>query len=136
MHPYGVVIQPTGGNAVQNDQQHIYNRTQHPGIGDKTQQTCDEYDQDNTTGQKHGIDNTRQGSRNKKATTGRHDYDSVSIGEQEKHHGSRAPSSQENIYHVLEGPTEDNSSGTTAAEDMYSTPMMLLNSPQWFVTLA
>ena len=38
MHPYDVVTQPTGGNAVPNDQQHIYDRTQHPGIGDKTQQ--------------------------------------------------------------------------------------------------
>ena len=60
MHPYDVVTQPTGGNAVPNDQQHIYDRTQHPSIGDKTQQTRDEYNQDNTTdrGQYEHVDNT------------------------------------------------------------------------------
>ena len=124
MHPYDAVTQPTGGNAVPNDQQHIYDRTQHPGITDTTQQTHGEYHQDNTTdrGQYERLDNTRQGSRKKEARSEGHDYDSVSITEQEKHHGSGSPSSQENLYHVLEGPTQENSSTTTAAEDMYSTP--------------
>ena len=126
MHTHDVVIQPTGGSTGLNDQQHISNRTQCSGIGDKTQQTRDEYNQDETTGQKHGID---KGSRNKEAATGRHDYDSVSIGEQEKHHGSRVPSSQENIYHVLEDPTEENGGATTAAEDMYSTPNFSSKGP-------
>ena len=124
MHTYDVVTRPTGGNTGPNEQQHIHDRTQHPGIGDKTQQTHDEYNQDNTTGrgQYEHLDNARQGSREKEARSEGHDYDSISITEQEKHHGSGTLSSQENIYHVLEGPTEENSSGTTAAEDMYSTP--------------
>ena len=131
MHPYDVVTQPTGGNAVPNDQQHIYDRTQHPSIRDTTQQTRDKYNQDNTTDrdQYERLDNTRQGNRNKEARSEGHDYDSVSIGEQEKHHGSGAPSSQENLYHVLEGPTEENSSATTAAEDMYSTPNFSSKGP-------
>ena len=59
MYTYDIVIQPTGGNAVPNDQQHIYDRTQHPGIGDKTQQTHDECNQGNTTdrGQYEHVDN-------------------------------------------------------------------------------
>ena len=126
MHPYDVVTQPTGGNTGLNEQQHISDRTQHPGIGDKTQRTRDECNQDNTTGQKHDIDNSRKGSRNKEAMTGRHDYDSVSVRE---HHGTRTPSSQENLYHVLEGPTQENSSATTAAEDMYSTPNFSSKGP-------
>ena len=124
MHPYDVVARPTGGNAVPNDQQHIYDRTQHTNITDKTQQTYGEYHQDNTTGrgQYERLDNTRQGSKNKEARSEGHDYDSVSITEQEKHHGTGTLSSQENLHHILEGPTEENSSATTAAEDMYSTP--------------
>ena len=126
MHPYDVVAQPTGGNAVPNDQQHIYDKTQHPGITNKTQQTHGEYNQDSTTGHSRYecLDSSRQGSRKnyKEARSEGHDYDSVSITEQEKHHRSGTPSSQENFYHVLEGPTEENSSATTAAEDMYSTP--------------
>ena len=124
MHPYDGVTQPTGGNAVPNDQQHISNRTQHPAIGDTTQQTHNEYNQDNTTdrGQYEHLDNTRQGSRNKEARSEGHDYDSVSITEQEKHHGTGTLSSQENLYHVLEGPTEETSSAPTAAEDIYFTP--------------
>ena len=132
MHPYDVVTQPTGGNAVPNDQQHIYDRTQHPSIRDKTQQTRDEYNQDKTTGrgQYEHLDNTRQGSRKKEARSEGHDYyDSVSITEQEKHHGTGTPSSQENLYHVLEGPTEENSSATTATEDMYSTPNFSSKGP-------
>ena len=131
MHPYDVVTQPTGGNAVPNDQQHIYNRTQHPSIRDTTQQTRAEYNQDNTTdrGQYERLDNTRQGNRMKEARSEGHDCDSVSITEQEKHHGSGAPSSQENLYHVLEGPTEENSSATTAAEEMYSTPNFSSKGP-------
>ena len=124
MHPYDVVAQPTGGNGVPNDQQHIYDRTQHPGITNKTQQTHGEYNQDSTTGhsQYECLDSSRQGSRKKEARSEGHDYDSISITEREKHHGSGTPSSQENLYHVLEGPTEENSSATTVAEDMYSTP--------------
>ena len=123
MHQYDVA-QPTGGNGVPNYQQHIYDKTQHPGITDKTQQTHGEYNQDSTTGhsQCECLDSTRQGSINKEARSEGHDYDSISITEQEKHHGSGTPSSQENLYHVLEGPTEENSSATTTAEDMYSTP--------------
>jgi len=124
MHQYDVVAQPTGGNAVPNDQQHIYDRTQHLGITNKAQQTHGEYNQDSTTDHNRYecLDSTRQGSRNKEARSEGHDYDSVSITEREKHHGSGTPSSQENLYHVLEGPTEENSSASTAAEDMYSTP--------------
>ena len=124
MHQYDVVAQPTGGKAVPNDQQHIYDRTQHPRITNKTQQTHGECNQDSTTGhsQYECLDSNRQGSRNKEARSERHDYDSISITEREKHHGSGTPSSQENLYHVLEGPTEENGSATTAAEDMYSTP--------------
>ena len=47
LHTYDVVVQPVGGEAVPNDQQHIYHRTQHTNIVDKTQQTCDEYHQEN-----------------------------------------------------------------------------------------
>ena len=124
MHPYDVVAQPTGGNGIPNDQQHIYDRTQHPGTTNKTQQTHGEYNQDSTTGRSgyECLDSSRQGSRNKEARSEGHDYDSISITEREKHHGSGTPSSQENLYYVLEGPTEENSSATTVAEDMYSTP--------------
>ena len=124
MHQYDVVAQPTGGNTVPNDQQHIYDRTQHPSTTDKAQQTHGEYNQDRTTGHSRYecLDSTRQGSRKKEARSEGHDYDLISITERGKHHGSGTPSSQENLYHVLEGPTEENSSATTAAEDMYSTP--------------
>ena len=124
MHQYDVA-QPIRGNGVPNDQQHIYDKTQHPSITDTTQQTHGEYNQDSTTGHSQYeclSDSTKQGSRNKEARSEGHDYDSVSITEQEKHHGSGTPSSQENLYYVLEGPTEENSSATTAAEDMYSIP--------------
>ena len=122
MHQYDVVAQPTGCNAVPNDQQHIYDRTQHP--TNKTQQTHGEYNQDSTTGRSgyECLDSSRQGSRKKEVRSEGHDYDSISITEREKYHGSGTLSSQENLYHVLEGPTEENSSATTAAEDMYSTP--------------
>ena len=124
MHQYDVVAQPTGGDGVPNYQQHIYDRTQHPAITNKTQQTLGEYNQDSTTGlsRYECLDSSRQGSRKKEARSEGHDYDSVSITEREKYHGSGTLSSQENLYHVLEGPTEENSSATTAAEDMYSTP--------------
>ena len=124
MHLYDVVAQPTGGNGVPNYQQHIYDKTQHPGITDKARQTHGEYNQDSTTGRSRYecLDSSRQGSRKKEARSEGHDYDSISITEREKYHGSGTPSSQENLYHVLEGPTEENSSATTAAEDMYSTP--------------
>ena len=137
MHQYDVVAQPTGGNTVPNDQQHIYDRTQHPAITSKTQQTHGEYNQDSTTGRSgyECLDSSRQGSRKKKARSEGHDYDSVSITEREKYHGSGTPSSQENLYHILEGPTEENSSATTAAEDMYSTPnISLKGQPQTPVT--
>ena len=61
MHTYDAVAQPTVvHNTGLNEQQHIYDRTQHPGIGDKTQQTRDECNQGNTTdrGQYEHVDNT------------------------------------------------------------------------------
>ena len=66
MHTYDAVAQPTVvRNTGLNEQQHIYNKTKHPSIGEKTQRTCDEYNQDNTIdrGQYEHVDNTRQGSK-------------------------------------------------------------------------
>ena len=95
MHQYDVA-QPTGGNGVPNDQQHIYDRTQHPSTTDKAQQTHGGYHHDNTTGHSRYecLDSSRQESRNKEARSEGHDYDSISITEREKHHGSGTPSSQ------------------------------------------
>ena len=62
LHTYAVVAQPMGGETVPNDQQRISHRTQHTThIVDETQQTHDEYHQENTTGQEYEhLHNTRQ----------------------------------------------------------------------------
>ena len=122
LHTYDVVTQPMRDENGSNDQQHIYDRTQHPGIVDKTEQTHDEYHQENTTTQEYEhLHNTRQRSRREEARGRQHDYEQVSTGEQ---NGSKILPSHENVYHVLDGPIEVSISRafTTTTADMYSTP--------------
>ena len=119
LHTYDVVTQPMRDETGPNDQQHCYDRTQHTNIVDTTEQTHDEYHQDNTTTQ--DLHNTRQRSRREEARGRTHDYEHVSTGEQ---NGSKTHPSDENLYHVLDGPIEVSSSRafTTTTADMYSTP--------------
>ena len=122
LHTYDVVTQPMRDETGANDQQHIYDRTQHTNTVDKTEQTHDEYHQDSTTTQEYKhLHNTRQRSRREEARGRQHDYEQVSTGEQ---NGSKTPPSHENLYHVLDGPIEVNSSRafTTTTADTYSTP--------------
>ena len=122
LHTYDVVAQPMGGETVPNDQQHISHRTQHTNIVDTTQQTHDEYHQENTTGQEyeHPL-NTRQRSKREEVRSRKHDYKQVSTGEQNE---SETLPSHENLYRVLEGPIEVSSTRalTTTTADMYSMP--------------
>ena len=128
LHTYDVVVQPVGGETVPNDQQHIYHRTQHTNIVDKTQQTCDEYHQENTTTQEYEHPhNARQRSRREEARSRKHDYEQVSTGEQNE---SETLSSH---VRVLEGQIEVSSIRplTTTTADMYSTPnFSLKETPQ------
>ena len=108
-----------------NDQQHIYDRTQHTNIVYKTEQTRDEYHQENTTTQEYEhLHNTRQRSRREEARGRQHDY-------QQEQNGSKTPPSHENLYHVLDGPIEVSSSKafTTTTADMYSTPNFSSKGP-------
>ena len=128
LHTYAVVAQPMGGETVPNDQQHIHHRTQHTThIVDETQQTHDEYHQENTTGQEYEhLHNTRQTRRREEAKSRKHDFEQVSTGEQNE---SETPLSHKNLYRVLEGLIEVSCSRaltTTATEDMYSTPKFSL----------
>ena len=122
LHTYDAVAQPMRDESGPSDQQHIYDRTQHTTIVDKTEQTHDEYHQDNTTTQEYEhLHNTRQRSRTEEVRGRKHDYEQVSTGEQ---NGSETLPSHENLYHVLDGPIEVSSSRafTTTTADMYSTP--------------
>ena len=129
LHTYDVVTQPMGNETGPNDQQHIYHRTQHTNTVDKTKQTHDEYHQDNTTTQEYEcLHNTRQGSRREEVRGRQHGYEQVSTGEQ---NGSKTPPSHENLYHILDGPIEVNSSRafTTTSADTYSTPNFSSKGP-------
>ena len=96
---------------------------------DKTEQTHDEYHQENTTSQEYEhLHNTRQKSRKEETRGRQHDYEQVSTGEQNE---SKTPPSHENLYHVLDGPIEVSGSRafTTTTADMYSTPNFSSKGP-------